>query len=84
MGDVIREEVTKMNLDPSPENIGKIARNLRQKFGKDVIALRCIEKIRQLKETVILIDGIRSMEEVKRFREHWLLSIIAIRLSSLK
>ncbi len=78
MGDVIREETSRQKLDPSPENIGKIAQTIRVEYGDDVIAKRCIEKIKNLKESVILIDGIRSMIEVKRFREHWSLFIIAI------
>ena len=79
MGDVIREEASSLNLDPSSENIGKIARDLRIKFGEDVIAQRCIEKIREIEKNVILIDGIRSMIEVIRFREQWKLFIIAIK-----
>ncbi len=78
MGDVIREEASRQKLNHSLENIGKIARSLRFDYGDDVIAKRCIEKIRHLKESVILIDGIRSMIEVKRFREHWSLYVIAI------
>ena len=79
MGDVIREEASSLNQDPSAGNIGKIARDLRNKFGEDVIAQRCIEKIRHIEKKIILIDGIRSMIEVKRFREHWKLFIIAIK-----
>ena len=56
MGDVIREEAKKRTLDPSPENIGKIAQELRSDFGKDIIARRCMEKIHKLHYPTVFID----------------------------
>ena len=38
MGDVVREEAERQHLEPSPENIGKIMLELRQKEGKAVVA----------------------------------------------
>jgi dephospho-CoA kinase len=78
MGDVIREETKKRSLEPTPINIGKIAKKLREEFGKGIIAQRCLEKIQDLDDKVILIDGIRSEEEVELFRDHYTLYIIAI------
>jgi len=78
MGDVIREEIMMRKLDPTPENIGKIAQMLREESGDDVIALRVIEKIKLLPNPIILIDGIRSIVEVDRFREYGTLYVIAI------
>ena len=70
MGDVVREEAIKRNLELTDENLGKIAIELRKKEGMDAIAKRCIPKIREaLKEKgVVVIDGIRSVEEVLRFK----------------
>ncbi|TFG19517.1 MAG: flagellar hook-basal body complex protein FliE [Promethearchaeota archaeon] len=82
MGDVIRAEVLHRALEPSPENIGSIAKELRKKYGKDIIAKRCIEKINTIDEPVILIDGIRSLSEVNLFREHWPIYVIAITCSN--
>jgi dephospho-CoA kinase len=78
MGDIIREEVMKRSLEPSPENIGKIANELRAKFGKDIIAKKCVDKIHELHYPTVFIDGIRSGEEVRVFREIWKLYVIAI------
>ncbi len=71
MGDVVREEALKRNLEPTDENLGKIASELRKKEGMDAIAKRCIPKIREvLKESgVVVVDGIRSVEEVFRFKK---------------
>ncbi len=82
MGDVIRAEILHRSLDPSPENIGKIAEELRIEYGNDIVAKRCIEKIRQFNDSTILIDGIRSSTEVDLFREHWPLYVIAITCSN--
>ncbi len=43
MGDVIREEVERRDLDPTDKNMGRIATELREKEGKDAIAKRCID-----------------------------------------
>ncbi|MET1123669.1 MAG: AAA family ATPase [Archaeoglobaceae archaeon] len=71
MGDVVREEAAKRNLPMTDENLGKIAEELRKKHGMDAIAKLCIPKIREaLKEKgVVVVDGVRSIDEVKRFRE---------------
>ncbi len=82
MGDVIRTEVLCRALEPSPENIGTIAEELRKEYGKDIIAKRCIEKINTIDESVILIDGVRSLSEVALFREHWPTYVIAITCSN--
>jgi len=44
MGDVVRQEAEKKNLQPNPENIGKIMLELREKEGKDVIAKDASQK----------------------------------------
>ena len=69
MGDVIREEVIKKGLQPNPKEIGKIMLSMREDFGMDVVAKRCIPKIRQISEKVIVIDGIRNIEEVNFFKK---------------
>jgi dephospho-CoA kinase len=72
MGDVVREEAEKRQLEPNPENLGKIMLDLRQKEGNSVIAKRCKAKIAVAKETKILVDGIRSLDEVEEFSKHFL------------
>jgi dephospho-CoA kinase len=73
MGDVIREEAEKQGLSPTAENIGKVAVEIRQKEGADVVARRCIEKMRHIKSdsSILAIDGVRSMAEVETFRRSY-------------
>jgi dephospho-CoA kinase len=79
MGDVVRQEAEKKNLQPNPENIGKIMLELREKEGKAVIAKRCIQKIEEAKKHKVVVDGIRSLDEVDEFKKRFpKFSLIAI------
>ncbi|MEM3784981.1 MAG: AAA family ATPase [Candidatus Bathyarchaeia archaeon] len=71
MGDVVREEAQKRGLPPNPENLGKIMIELRQKEGENVIAKRCLAKIESVKESFVVVDGVRSLKEVEEFKKHF-------------
>ena len=71
MGDEVREEAKRKNLQPTPENIGKIMLELRRNEGEAVIAKRCILKIEKTKSQKVMVDGIRSLNEVEEFKEHF-------------
>ncbi|AUB56513.1 MULTISPECIES: AAA family ATPase [Methanobacterium] len=78
MGDVIRNEAQKRNEAP-----GKVAVELRQEYGKFVIADRCVETIKNSstpksshksadqKSQLFLIEGIRSPWEVQIFKRNF-------------
>jgi dephospho-CoA kinase len=78
MGDVIRSEAKKRNLDPSGSNVGKIAKELREKGGPAIIAKKCVDLIKKKTEEIIFVDGVRSLSEVNIFRRSWKFPIIAI------
>ncbi|HDM60127.1 MAG TPA: flagellar hook-basal body complex protein FliE [Archaeoglobus veneficus] len=84
MGDIVREEVKKRGLELTDENAGKVASELRQKEGMDAIARRCIPKIRKAaKDTgIVVIDGIRGIAEVERFRKEFGDDFILIHIDS--
>lgn len=71
MGDVVREEARRRGMGPTPENLGWIMLKLREERGSAVIARRCIPKVQNLEERVVVIDGIRSLHEVEEFRKHF-------------
>jgi len=82
MGDVVREEAKRRCMKPSPENLGKIMLELRRRERNNVIAKRCIPKIMKTKEHKIVVDGIRSLNEVEEFKQHFpKFSLIAIQAS---
>ena len=83
MGDVVREEVEKRRMKPTPKDVGKMMLELRRMEGEAVIARRCIPKIEKVMEQKVLIDGVRSLSEVEEFKKHFLrFSLIAVHASS--
>lgn len=81
MGDIVREEATRRGLPHTPENLNRIASELRQLYGKDVIARRVLERLIRDDPRVALIDGVRSLVEVKVFMEVGEVIIIAVHAS---
>ncbi|MEM3041482.1 MAG: AAA family ATPase [Nitrososphaerota archaeon] len=68
MGDVVREEAKRMGLEPSPANIGRVMLELREREGAQVVANRCIPSIETSETKGVIVDGLRSLEEVEVFR----------------
>jgi dephospho-CoA kinase len=82
MGDVVREETERRGLEPNPNNIGKVMLDLRRMEGRSAIAKRCVPKIGQTKKQKIIVDGIRSPDEVEEFKKHYRkFSLIAVQAS---
>jgi len=79
MGDVIRQETRTRGLELTPQNVGKVMLELRQKNGNYVIARRCIPKITEQCNPKVLVDGLRSLHEAEIFKENFLkFSLIAV------
>lgn len=70
MGDLIWEEVERQGLPRDAKHVGQVANGMRESHGKDVWARRTAERVRQLAagHDLVLIDGIRSQEEVETLR----------------
>ena len=82
MGDVIREEAKRRNLEFTPENLGWLMVKLREEDGPAVVAKRCMLEVKKKKENFILIDGVRSLREVQEFKKHFShFTLIAIHAS---
>lgn len=67
MGDAVRQEAKRQNLDPTDGNLGKLMLKLRQDLGQGAIAHLVLKEIqeRNLNEKNIVVDGIRSLPEVE-------------------
>ncbi|MFW9771020.1 MAG: AAA family ATPase [Candidatus Heimdallarchaeota archaeon] len=78
MGDIVRDEAERRNLNPNDQNLGEIAKELREKHGKDIIAKKCVQLIKSMKAEVVFVDGIRSAYEIDVFRKHWKFPVIEI------
>jgi len=71
MGDVVREETARQGLPPTDENIGGIGTCLRRTEGMDVIAKKCVPKIHLIKTPVVVVDGIRNINEIEYFKKEF-------------
>ena len=82
MGDIVREEAERLCLEMNGENIGRIMMDLRRLEGNSVIARRTIPRISKVNKQKIVVDGIRSLDEVEEFKRHFQkFSLIAIHAS---
>lgn len=68
MGDEIRAEAARRNLEPTPDNLGKLMLQIRAEEGPEVLAKRCVSKIKALDARVVIVDGLRSPHEVREFK----------------
>jgi dephospho-CoA kinase len=70
MGDAVWEETKSQGFELNDKNVGSVANNMRNIHGKDIWAKRTIAKIKNLDDNKILvIDGIRNMEEIDAFKK---------------
>jgi len=70
LGDIVREETLKRGLALTKENVAKVSIRLRQELGQNAVAKLAVEKVRKLLKgkDVVVIDGVRSLDEVGTFR----------------
>ncbi len=70
LGDIVREETVKRGLELTKENVAKVSIRLRQELGQNAVAKLAVEKVRAFleKSPLVVIDGVRSLDEVGTFR----------------
>jgi len=77
LGDVVRQAALSRGLEPTDENLSKLFHELRQVHGGGAVAQLALEQNRELRGCVI-VDGIRSMEEVEEFKKRGEVLLIAV------
>lgn len=84
MGDIVREEVLSRGLPLTLENVEKIATQLRKEKGNNAVALLLLERLNSYNKNIVLIDGVRGIEELKILREKFKICLIAVHASPIK
>lgn len=69
MGDAVRAEAKRRNLEPTGKNLGKLMLELREKNGLGVVAELTKPQIINSNSNVVIIDGIRSNHEIEVFKK---------------
>ncbi|TLX90751.1 MAG: dephospho-CoA kinase [Thaumarchaeota archaeon] len=88
MGDVVREVAENEGLEPTSDNLAKLMLRLRKRNGPQAVAHLIVNKIKLMKKedkqlSVVIVDGIRSMAEVRLLRRIGSVKLLAIHGSTL-
>jgi len=82
MGNAVREEAKRRNLESTRDNLGKLMLELREKNGPGAIAELVKYKIESSEANTILIDGIRSNDEIQVLRKFGTVKLLAVHAST--
>ena len=82
MGNAVREEAKKRNLESTRENLGKLMLELREKNGSGAIAELVKSQIESSTANVILIDGVRSNDEIQVLKKFGTVKLLAVHAST--
>ena len=82
LGDGVRSEAKRRNLEPTGDNLGKLMLELREKNGPGAIANLLTESIKNSQSKVIIIDGVRSTAEIEVLRNVGTVKLLSIEASA--
>jgi dephospho-CoA kinase len=82
MGNAVREEATRRNLESTRDNLGNLMLDLREKNGPGAIAELVKSKIESSVVNIILIDGVRSNDEIQVLRRFGTVKLLAVHAST--
>jgi dephospho-CoA kinase len=71
LGDVIREETERRGLDPSPKNMGTVMLQVRAEEGPAAVAKRLLPKIEAAQSGAVVVEGVRSLDELDELRSKY-------------
>jgi dephospho-CoA kinase len=64
LSSILKEELAANGIQETPENIAKVASKMRKKYGASAVAKKLMDKIKINEGGILVIDGIRNIEEV--------------------
>jgi dephospho-CoA kinase len=82
MGDAVRAEAKRRNLEPTGQNLGKLMLELREKNGQGAVAELIRDQIINSKSDVVVIDGVRSNAEIDVLKKLATVKLLAIHAST--
>ena len=82
MGNAVRDEAKKRNLESTRDNLGKLMLELREKNGPGAIAELVKPQIESSIANVILIDGVRSNDEIQVLKKFGTVKLLAVHAST--
>ncbi|MSS86265.1 MAG: dephospho-CoA kinase [Nitrosopumilus sp.] len=82
LGNAVRNEAKARNLEASRNNLGKLMLELREKNGPGAIAKLVESEIMSSNSNVLLIDGVRSIDEIEILKKFGTVKLLAIHAST--
>ncbi len=82
LGDGVRAEAKRRNLEPTGNNLGKLMLELREKNGPGAIATLLTEQIKNSQSKVIIVDGVRSTAEIEVLKNVGSVKLLSIDASA--
>ena len=82
MGDAVRAEARRRNVEPTGPNLGKIMLELRERDGAGAVANLVRPLVDASPGDTVVVDGIRSEDEIRVLRRCGKLRILSIHASS--
>ncbi len=82
MGDAVREEARKRDLEPTRANLGRIMLELRETNGPGAVADLVGRGIARSASGVVLVDGVRSNDEVRSLSKFGSPRVLAVHAST--
>jgi len=81
LGDIIREETERRGLKPTPENMGSVMLQVRRDEGPAVVVRRLVPKIEASRSETVVVEGIRSEDELRELKSKFDVFIVGIHAS---
>jgi len=78
LGDGVRAEAKRRNIESTGDNLGKLMLELREKNGPGAIADLLTEPIKNSQSKVIVIDGVRSTAEIEVLKNAGSVKLLSI------
>ena len=82
MGNAVRAEAKRRDIEPTRSNLGELMLELRSVNGPGAIVELIRDSIESSSSDVIIIDGIRSNDEIKALRNIGTVKLLAVHAST--
>jgi len=82
LGDGVRAEAKRRNIEPTGDYLGKLMLELREKNGPGAIATLLTEPIKNSQSKAIIIDGVRSTAEIEVLKNVGTVKLLSIEASA--
>jgi dephospho-CoA kinase len=71
MREVVEDEMREKGIKVTNRNLRNYATEIRKMHGNDVVAKKCVPIIKGKNSDLLIIDGIRSLDEIDRFKKEF-------------